>query len=100
MSDDGRCSTCGTITNLAPRLTHAEQARKRLDRLYPPVVSGDVYAHLIRHRQGYRAAEIELVAREVVKRHVMPAYCSERDCAICRLRALVQPPAVGEDDGA
>ena len=24
MSEDGRCRTCGTITNLPPRLTHAD----------------------------------------------------------------------------
>ena len=89
MSDDGRCSTCGTITNLEPRLTHAEQAHRLID-LSSGVWDSGTTSHL------NRAAEIERVAREVVKRHVMPAYCSESDCAICRLRALLQRELDGE----
>ena len=77
----------------AERLTHAEQAHRLID-LSSGVWDSGTTSHLD------VAAKIERVARAVVKRHVMPAYCSESDCAICRLRALVQPPAVGEDDGA
>tara|TARA_R110000868_G_scaffold181331_4_gene422257 strand:- start:10017 stop:10259 length:243 start_codon:yes stop_codon:yes gene_type:complete len=80
MSDDGRCKTCGTVTNLPPRPTHAERAKG--------AIPYDLYeAHLD------VAAKIERLAREV---------CAEWDNinnpdelelgrTMDRLRALVQP---------
>ena len=76
MSEDGRCRTCGTITNLPPRLTHAERAKG--------AIPYDLYeAHLD------VAAKIERLAREVVSQ--FGVHHQPDDCAICRLRALVQP---------
>ena len=79
MSEDGRCRTCGTITNLPPRLTHAEQAKVSITarNINTALVSLDT------------AAEIERVAREVVSQ--FGTHHQPDDCAICRLRALVQP---------
>ena len=70
-------------------MTHAEQAHRLID-LRSGVWDSGTTSNLD------VAAKIERVAREVVKRHVMPAYCSESDCAICRLRALLQRELDGE----
>jgi hypothetical protein len=64
------------------RLTHAEQALKSLGH------STGLVSAACRARLG-EAAEIERVAREVVDRFGL--YHQPDDCAICRLRALVQP---------
>ena len=81
MSEDGRCRTCGTITNLPPRLTHAEQAKVSITvrNINTALVSLD------------KAAEIERVARKVVAAYFHPSPTETVSVAITRLRALVQP---------
>ena len=80
MSEDGRCRTCGTITNLPPRLTHAEQAFRAIP-----------YKKYLSHIG--RAAEIERVAREVVTEwdNINNPDELELGRTMDRLRALVQP---------
>ena len=81
MSEDGRCRTCGTITNLPPRLTHAEQAKVSITvrNINTALVSLD------------KAAEIERVARDVCAEAGKNYIPSQLGIVVCRLRALVQP---------
>ena len=87
MSEDGRCRTCGTITNLPPRLTHAEQALKGLGHASGLVAVATCRDHLD------KAAEIERLAREVVTEwdNINNPDEPELGRTMDRLRALVQP---------
>ena len=74
-------------------MTHAEQAHRLID-LSSGVWDSGTTSHLD------VAAKIERVAREVVDAYFLPSSTGTLSVAVTRLRALVQPPAVGEDDGA
>ena len=78
---DALAESSPPFPKMAERLTHAELAEEHI-LLHGPLRSS-IAVHLD------TAAEIERVAREVVSQ--FGTHHQPDDCAICRLRALVQP---------